>query len=102
MPKFVLSGQPIWYDKFGRGPHTVLLIPGAIGTGKSDFWIQLDNTDNEHHLDFEQFTFICVELPGWGRSAPPKRNYDSNVFKYDAQCCIELMEVGFISSTIAI
>ena len=93
MPKYQAAGQSLWYDVFGTGPHVVLLIPGAIGTAKSDFDLQLD-TSGRYCLDMNRFTFICVELPGWGRSTPPGRVFSADTYRYDAMCCVMLMEVS--------
>ncbi|CAG2172512.1 unnamed protein product, partial [Oppiella nova] len=67
-----VNGWSVWYEKFGSGPRPVLLIPGATGTGRSDFQHQLEG---DNALDFDMFTIIAVELPGWGRSRPPVRKY---------------------------
>ncbi|KAH7636490.1 serine hydrolase BPHL [Dermatophagoides farinae] len=89
---FIKIGEfNICFEKFGHGPIAVLVIPGAIGTAKSDFDIQF-NPKHSGCLDFERFTFICVELPGWGRSIPPERPIGPNVLHDDADRCDELMK----------
>ena len=98
MPKLNIDNQPVWYSVSGTGKHPVLLIPGAIGTGESDFFIQLDPT-NSDCFDFKRFTIVCVELPGWGRSSPPSRNYGPNVLLFDADCCNKLMEVSLMEQS---
>ncbi|CAG2178044.1 unnamed protein product, partial [Oppiella nova] len=88
-----VNGCPIWYEKFGWGPKPVLLIPGGIGTGRTDFLPQLEE---EYALDFNAFTIIAVEAPGWGRSRPPVRQFGVNVYNNDAQCFHAVMEsLGF-------
>ncbi|CAG2169073.1 unnamed protein product [Oppiella nova] len=87
--KFDINGYPIWYEKFGTGSDVVLLIPGALGTGRSDFKEQLEGP---HAFDLKRYTFVAVELPGWGRSRPPIRAYDLDVYHRDADCCFKLME----------
>ncbi|XP_054157035.1 valacyclovir hydrolase-like [Oppia nitens] len=88
-----INDWPIWYDKYGTGPQPLLMIPGGIGTGQTDFYEQLEGDDI---LDFDQLTIIAVEPPGYGRSRPPNRRYDSNVYDTDAECCYQLMKhLGF-------
>lgn len=84
-----INGFPIHYDKFGTGNQPVLLIPGAIGTSFTDFMKQIEGPDA---FDLKRFTFIVIELPGWGRSRPPKRPYGINVYDNDVDCAIKLME----------
>jgi valacyclovir hydrolase len=105
--KVDLNGWPVWYEKFGTGSEVVLLIPGAmgmsdvinlkichkyrsIGTGRSDFKPQLEGPNA---FDLKKYTFIAIELPGWGRSRPPKRPYGINVYHNDADVAIKLMDV---------
>ncbi|CAG2109202.1 unnamed protein product, partial [Medioppia subpectinata] len=78
-----VNGWTVWYERFGSGPKPVLLLSGAIGTGRTDFMPQLEG---EYALDFEKFTIIAVEAPGWGRSRPPVRKYGINTYNNDAQC----------------
>ncbi|CAG2109203.1 unnamed protein product [Medioppia subpectinata] len=85
----LVNGWTVWYEKFGSGPKPVLLISGAMGTGRTDYMPQLDG---EHELDFEKFTIIAVEAPGWGRSRPPMRKYCTNVYNNDAQCFQAVMQ----------
>ncbi|XP_027205168.2 serine hydrolase BPHL-like [Dermatophagoides pteronyssinus] len=84
-----LNGFPIHWQKFGNGPMIVLLIPGALGTAKSDFYKQLTG---KTAFDFNRYTFIAVELPGWGKSRPPKRPYGIDVYDTDVKCCMQLMD----------
>ena len=88
--KFDLNGFPIHYEIFGTGEEIILLIAGGIGTAKSDFPQQLEGPDAFH---LKRYTFVAVELPGWGRSRPPQRPYGLNVFKNDSDCCFQLMTV---------
>ncbi len=103
----IINGHRVWYEKFGDGEHPILMIPGAIGqrnlkimkilnvylylgTGRSDFSAQLEGKDA---LDLSKYTLIAVELPGWGRSRPPEREYGSDIYKNDVLCCYQIMEV---------
>lgn len=85
-----LLGFPIHWERYGSGPQIVLLIPGALGTAKSDFYQQLRGP---LAFDLNRYTFIAVELPGWGQSRPPKRPYGIDVYDTDVKCCLQLMEV---------
>ncbi|CAG2104536.1 unnamed protein product [Medioppia subpectinata] len=87
--KVDVNGWPIWYEKFGSGPHVLLLIPGAIGTGRTDFDDQLFG---EYALNMNEFTIVAIELPGWGRSRPPIRKLNNKIFENDSECCVKLME----------
>ncbi|KPM03771.1 Abhydrolase-like protein [Sarcoptes scabiei] len=84
-----LLGFPIHWERYGSGPQIVLLIPGALGTAKSDFYQQLRGP---LAFDLNRYTFIAVELPGWGQSRPPKRPYGIDVYDTDVKCCLQLME----------
>ncbi|CAG2109251.1 unnamed protein product [Medioppia subpectinata] len=84
-----VNGWTVWAEKFGSGPKTVLLIPGAIGTGRTDF---LEVLEGEDELNYDKFTLIAVELPGWGRSRPPVRKYGTGVYDNDAECLHQLMQ----------
>ncbi|XP_054157420.1 valacyclovir hydrolase-like [Oppia nitens] len=88
MPHVQIDKWNIWYDEYGSGSLPVLLIPGAIGTAKSDYYEQLDGDDI---LDEDKFTIIAVDPPGCGRSRPPVRKYGSNLYDIDAQCLYQLM-----------
>lgn len=87
---FDINGWPVHYEKWGNGDSVVLMIPGAIGTGRTDFLPQLEGSNK---LDMQKYTLVAVELPGWGRSRPPKRIYDKDVYNNDADCCNQLMKV---------
>ena len=63
------------------------------GTGRTDFYYQVCGEDA---FDLDQFTIICVELPGWGRSRPPARVIDKDIFENDSECCVKMMQVLFI------
>ncbi|CAG2120640.1 unnamed protein product, partial [Medioppia subpectinata] len=87
--KIDINGYTIWYERFGSGPKPVLLIPGAIGTGRTDYWEQVEGEDA---LDLDAFTLIAVEPMGWGRSGPPARRYDINMYNKDADIYETLMK----------
>ncbi|XP_054157231.1 valacyclovir hydrolase-like [Oppia nitens] len=85
---FINNDCFVYYEVFGSGPQVLLMIPGAIGTGRTDYSELLIGSNA---LDHDQFTLVAIELPGWGRSRPPHRQHSSNVFTNDADCCVQLM-----------
>ena len=105
-----VNGWKVYFEKFGSGPNVILLIPGPIGmpknkikyvdnsnlvffkigTGRTDFEEMLDGDDE---LDWDKFTVVAVEAPGWGRSRPPLRKYDENVYTNDCECFHAVMQV---------
>ncbi len=59
----------------------------------TDFQAQLEGPNS---FEQDKYTLICIELPGWGRSRPPERKYDKNVYLNDAFCALKLMDVMII------
>ncbi|XP_054159966.1 valacyclovir hydrolase-like [Oppia nitens] len=88
-----VDGVKIHYEKVGTGPRVLLLLPGGIGTSRTDFSIQLSN---DKGLDKNLFTMIAWDPPGYGFSRPPQRLYDSDVYKRDAHMAAKLMsQLGY-------
>ncbi|RWS26616.1 valacyclovir hydrolase-like protein [Leptotrombidium deliense] len=85
--KVEVNGINIHYEKIGNGSHVVLLLPGALGTSRTDF-----NEILEGGLDATKFTLIAWDPPGYGFSRPPERNYDKNVYRTDADLAAALMK----------
>ncbi|CAG2170335.1 unnamed protein product, partial [Oppiella nova] len=84
-----VEGNNIWYEKFGTGPHPLLLIPGAIGTGRTDFGPQIQG---QNALNLKKYTLVAMEPLGWGRSRPPIRKYDNQIYNNDAYHGYKIME----------
>ncbi|XP_017461247.1 PREDICTED: valacyclovir hydrolase-like [Rhagoletis zephyria] len=84
-----VNGFPIHYNRYGTGSTVVLLIPGALGTAVTDFRQQLEGADA---FNLKRYTFVVIELAGWGRSRPPKRPYGLSVYDNDVTCAAKLME----------
>lgn len=95
MPRIEYHGKHLWYSVYGTGSHVVLMLPGAIGTAKSDFYVQLDPS-HQNCLDFDKFKFVFIEPHGWGR-LNQQREYHSGMLDDDAEYCHYIMQV---SSTI--
>lgn len=83
-----IDGQKLHYETTGSGPHVILLLPGAIGTGLGDFEHQLKG------LDGEQFTLVAWDPPGYGKSRPPEKDF-SDFYRTDAAMAAKLMKVSF-------
>ena len=79
-----VEDKNIHFVKKGSGSSTVLLMPGALGSSKTDFGPQLE------HLDGDKFTVIGWDPPGYGDSRPPDRNFE-NFFHEDAKMAGNLM-----------
>lgn len=91
MPEIEFDGKRVWYSVHGTGEHAVLVLPGAIGTVKSDFDVQL-NPANAHCFDFFNFKWVFVEMHGWGQ-LNQERVYDPNILETDADYCHYIMQV---------
>jgi valacyclovir hydrolase len=74
MPTVKVEGQTIYYIVVGKGPHTVVLLPGFLGTVDLDFaklFPLLNETD---------FRWICWDPPGYGRSRPNDAVHDADFY----------------------
>lgn len=80
-----IDGQVLHYEVAGSGPHVLLLLPGAIGTGRGDFEHQLRG------LDGEQFTMVAWDPPGYGQSRPPEKDFN-DFYRTDAAMAAKLMK----------
>jgi len=83
-----VNGTKVWFETLGSGPNVVLLLPGAIGTTRSDF---TELIDSEDELDFDKFTVVAVDPPGHGRSRPPMRKYGKDVYNIDCEVYHQVM-----------
>lgn len=84
MPYVQVRGVSLYYEDRGQG-QPVLLIPGALGTGQSDFAPQL--------ADFPRYGLrvIAPDPRGYGKSRPPQREFPLDFYEQDAQDCAALM-----------
>lgn len=78
--KIRFGDTTINYVKSGSGKESVLLMPGALGSAWTDFKPQIENLPNE----LPDHTIYSWDLPGYGRSIPPSRNFNINFFTEDA------------------
>ncbi|XP_053286530.1 valacyclovir hydrolase [Pleuronectes platessa] len=85
-----VNGVDLFYEQTGRGQHAVLLLPGALGSSRTDFGPQLKS------LNKERFTVIGWDPRGHGRSRPPDRDFPADFYERDAADAVDLMKsLGF-------
>ncbi|KAM7012251.1 valacyclovir hydrolase isoform 2-T2 [Tautogolabrus adspersus] len=85
-----VNGVDLYYEQTGGGKHALLLLPGAIGSTRTDFGPQLKS------LNKERFTVIGWDPRGYGRSRPPDRDFPLDFFERDAKDGVDLMKaLGF-------
>lgn len=85
-----VNGVDLYYEQTGRGKHAVLLLPGALGSTKTDFSPQLKS------LNKERFTVVGWDPRGYGQSRPPDRDFPPDFFERDAKDAVDLMKaLGF-------
>ncbi|CAG5863095.1 unnamed protein product [Menidia menidia] len=85
-----VNGVDLFYEQTGRGKHAVLLLPGALGSTRTDFGPQLRS------LNKESFTVVGWDPRGYGRSRPPHRDFPPDFFERDAKDAVDLMKaLGF-------
>lgn len=85
-----VNGIKIHYEKVGNGPHVVLLLPGGLGSTRTDFEPQL------RLMDKSKYTLVAWDAPGYGFSRPPDRNYalGGQIYFQDAELVATLMAVS--------
>jgi len=85
MPYAPVRGVDLYYEDRGQGPP-LLLIPGALGTGQTDFAPQLEQ------LPQHGIRVISPDARGYGKSRPPVRQFPLDFYEHDAQDFAVLME----------
>jgi valacyclovir hydrolase len=83
MPKVALGDMAIYYEDQGSG-DAILCIPGALGTGATDFHEQLP-------VFSQSYRVIAPDPRGYGQSRPPARDYPLDFYHRDAGDMIALM-----------
>ena len=66
----------VHYEDRGTGP-ALLLIPGALGSARTDFGPQLEELP-------AHFRVIAADPRGYGRSRPPERDFPLDFLERDA------------------
>lgn len=85
-----VNGVDLYYEQTGQGKHPLLLLPGALGSTRTDFEPQLKL------LNKERFTVVGWDPRGYGQSRPPDRDFPSDFFQRDAKDAVDLMKsLGF-------
>ncbi|KAL7984540.1 hypothetical protein Chor_003110 [Crotalus horridus] len=93
--KVEVNGVHLHYQQTGNGNHAVLLLPGMLGSGQTDFEPQLKN------MNKEIFTIVAWDPRGYGKSIPPVRDYPLDYFERDAKDAVDLMQVKSIGAKIS-
>ncbi|XP_041375646.1 LOW QUALITY PROTEIN: valacyclovir hydrolase-like [Gigantopelta aegis] len=84
--KVLVNGINLHYEKTGHGSHSILLLPGALGSSRTDFSPQLEG------INRDQFTLFSFDPRGYGRSIPPERDWPLEFIQRDAQDAAALMK----------
>ncbi|XP_067650975.1 valacyclovir hydrolase-like [Haliotis asinina] len=79
------NGVDFHCEQSGYGDHSVLLLPGALGSSEIDFNNQLEK------MNPEKFTIFGFDPRGYGRSIPPERDWPVNFRHRDAQDAVAVM-----------
>ncbi|XP_030737390.1 valacyclovir hydrolase isoform X1 [Globicephala melas] len=85
--KVAVNGVHLHYLRTGGGEHAVLLLPGMLGSGETDFGPQIEN------LNKKLFTVVAWDPRGYGHSRPPDRDYPVEFFERDAKDAVDLMKM---------
>ena len=79
-----VDGKNLFFEKNGSSPHSLLCMPGALGSGRSDFSYQLDELASD-------FTVVAFDPRGYGKSKDAGRVFDKAFFKTDANDGAKIM-----------
>lgn len=84
------NGTKINYVVEGTGSHTTLLLPGALGTARTDFTPQIEHLNSEGKLKL-----VVWDPPGYGASRPPPRTWPkspNHFYVRDADVAVDFMD----------
>ncbi|CAG7832959.1 unnamed protein product [Allacma fusca] len=88
--KMLIEEFNIYWEKYGSGPKVVLCIAGLLGDITYSFY------PIWRKMDPKRFTFVGLDLPGYGNSRPPDRNYfrpgQEFILDRDARLAKQLMD----------
>ena len=85
MPYADIRGVRLHYEDLGEGPP-LLLLPGALGSGQSDFAPQLEA------LPRRGLRVVAPDPRGYGKSRPPEREFPPDFYQQDVEDFAALME----------
>ncbi|MBV8843930.1 MAG: alpha/beta hydrolase [Bryobacterales bacterium] len=83
MPRLSVRGIEFHFEDCGGGPP-LLCIPGALGSGATDFGPHLEGFSRH-------FRVIAPDPRGYGQSRPPERDFPRDFFERDAHDMAALM-----------
>lgn len=86
MPYADIRGARLHYEDLGEG-LPLLLLPGALGSGRSDFAPQLEA------LPQRGLRVVVPDPRGYGQSRPPEREFPPDFYQQDAHDFAALMEM---------
>ncbi|XP_005525382.1 PREDICTED: valacyclovir hydrolase [Pseudopodoces humilis] len=84
--KIQVNGVHLHYQQTGEGSHAILLLPGMLGSGQTDFGPQLKS------MNKQLFTVVAWDPRGYGKSIPPSRDFPPDFFERDAKDAVDLMQ----------
>ena len=85
MPYADIRGARLHYEDLGEG-LPLLLLPGALGSGQSDFAPQLEA------LPKRGLRVVVPDPRGYGQSRPPEREFPPDFYQQDVYDAAALME----------
>lgn len=90
--KVIVENIGIHCVRCGNGDKAVLLMPGAIGSTRTDFQPQINKLPSL----LPGYTVVAWDPPGYGQSRPPKRKFPTDFLEIDAAFAHKLMhKLGF-------
>ncbi len=87
--EITVGNQPISYIRHGNGPRTVLFLHGWGGSAESfqELWTAFN-------VNTERFSFIAIDLPGFGQSPPPALPWSVHDYM---ECVVQYLDLMSIS-----
>ncbi|OWF53546.1 Valacyclovir hydrolase [Mizuhopecten yessoensis] len=79
-----VNGMDIHFETTGDGQEILLLLPGALGSTRTDFEKQLTGFNKS------DYTLVAMDPQGYGRSIPPERTWPLEYLQRDADDALQL------------
>lgn len=79
-----VNGVDLHFETTGVGEEIILLLPGALGSTRTDFENQLTEFNKS------DYTLVAMDPRGYGRSIPPERTWPLEFLQRDADDAIQL------------
>ncbi|XP_076111404.1 serine hydrolase BPHL-like [Mytilus galloprovincialis] len=83
--KIEVNRARLHFETTGDGPNIILLLPGALGSSRTDFEKQLTDFNKS------DYTLIAFDPRGYGKSIPPNRTWPLEFLQRDADDAFELI-----------